>query len=392
MGGDPELADAGFAEYVTAQSEAPGGGDRSSEAAVETDEGDRLRARVAQLERLLAAREEEAASGTGARRTGAAPAAGRRGARDLFGNSGAEAPLTPADWERLRAVAGQPPGRLAAHERTARPAAALETAQAEIDADVGEDLIPGVEQQGLHQLLAVQTKLLAQLAASSTQRAGDPILDMLAAPAAAKEDGNLGGRGSAARDAFIKLMGDDAVVCNTVRRLLCEELGQPVDAPPDSLLRDYVEKRMPVAEHRLLTMVATLAAHGWQRARETHNTGLEAFCAKLALFADQTALEGGRTQMAWLLTALPEPAYHTLQKRRQQLRPFSRLAASSWMSANVAYVRELDYISTRMSSSSLVEAPKGTKDEAKDEDPDKPDRPPRRQRRVGRKNDKPEAS
>ena len=28
----------------------------------------------------------------------------------------------------------------------------------------------------------------------------------------------------------------------------------------DSLLRDYVEKRMPVAEHRLLTMVATMAA------------------------------------------------------------------------------------------------------------------------------------
>ena len=72
--------------------------------------------------------------------------------------------------------------------------------------------------------------------------------------------------------------------------------------------------------------------------------------------------------------------------------PFFPASGFKLDKCNVAYVRELDYISTRMSSSSLVEAPKGTKDEAKDEDPDKPDRPPRRQRRVGRKNDKPEAS
>ena len=68
-----------------------------------------------------------------------------------------------------------------------------------------------------------------------------------------------------------------------------------------------------------------MAAHGWQRAWKTQNLGLEAFCAKLALFADQTALEGG-------------------------------------------YVRELDYISARVSASSLVEAPKGAKEEAREDD------------------------
>ena len=199
---------------------------------------------------------------------------------------------------------------------------------AEVEA---EDLAGGEATAGLQQPLAVQTKLEA---------------DMLGPAPAAKDS-----RGSAARDAFIKIMSEDATMAATIRRLLCEELGQQPDSRPDSLLRDYVEKRVPVAEHR---------CSQWWRL-------------------------GSRAEMAWLLTALPEPAYHALQKRRQQLRPFSRLAASSWMSANVAYVRELDYISSRMAASSLVEAPKGAKEEVREDDPEKPEKPPRRPRKGGKK-------
>ena len=72
----------------------------------------------------------------------------------------------------------------------------------------------------LQQLLAAQTKLPAQLANSAaSSKAEDPILDTLGPAPAAKDDGNLGGRGSAARDAFIKIMSEDATVAATIRQV-----------------------------------------------------------------------------------------------------------------------------------------------------------------------------
>ena len=65
---------------------------------------------------------------------------------------------------------------------------------------------------------------------------------------------------------------------------------------------------------------------------------------------EQTALDSGRTQLSWLLTGLQDPPYHLLvnHRRRPGMEPFSRLCAPSWISANLAYVKDLDYIEARM--------------------------------------------
>lgn len=50
------------------------------------------------------------------------------------------------------------------------------------------------------------------------------------------------------------------------------------------------------------------------------------------LFIEQCAMDGGKTQFAWLLTGLPEPNWSitTVNRRRQSLQPFSRLAQPAW--------------------------------------------------------------
>jgi len=111
--GDDGIPDGDLAEYITAESHGgstpqSGGGvlDGAEDALAEVA---RLRARLADLEKQAAGAASKAA---------AAPPRSelpRRGARELFPPEG-EAPsggLAEADWKKLRAAAGQPPGRLA---------------------------------------------------------------------------------------------------------------------------------------------------------------------------------------------------------------------------------------------------------------------------------------
>ena len=54
--------------------------------------------------------------------------------------------------------------------------------------------------------------------------------------------------------------------------------------------------------------------------------------------------------LAWLLTGQQDPPFHLLvsNRRRPGLQPFSRLASPSWVSANLAYVRDLDVLESKM--------------------------------------------
>ena len=146
-------------------------------------------------------------------------------------------------------------------------------------------------------------------------------------------------------------MKDTSAVSAQVRKLAAEEMGVSLEQPPSALMRDYVERKAPLAEHRALALVATLAAYAWQEAREKGNQDLESWSAKLLLFADQAGTEQGRTQLAWLLTGLPEPSWALMPRRKQGVRPFSRLCPSLWLSANIAFLKEMDWLQTRMSSS-----------------------------------------
>ena len=137
-----------------------------------------------------------------------------------------------------------------------------------------------------------------------------------------------------------------------------------------------------MGEHRTLALIGSFAGHAWQRARETDNVEMEAWFARLVLFVDQAGTENGRTQLAWLLAGLPEPSWSTMMRRKSGLKPFAKSCPSLWASANLAYLREMDWLSSKMASSSSGDPSKDLgKDTAAAEEGDPPTRPPRRPRR-----------
>ena len=89
-----------------------------------------------------------------------------------------------------------------------------------------------------------------------------------------------------------------------------------------NLMLDYVERKMPVGDQKMLAMVASFAASGWRAARDEGNISLEGWMAKLLVFCDQSSVEGGRTQLPWLLTGLSDPNFAAMNRRRQGIRPF----------------------------------------------------------------------
>lgn len=91
------------------------------------------------------------------------------------------------------------------------------------------------------------------------------------------------------------------------------------------------------------------------------------------IFCEQTALDQGRLQLAWLLTGLPEPNAQMMfsHRHRPGLKPFARLAAPSWVSANLAYLKDLDDIEGRMTSLQKNKQSPGGAPNATAEDKDK---------------------
>lgn len=305
---------------------------------------------------------------------------GRRGARDLFPEGGV-GDLTGASLDRLRAAAGAAPPRIARHERTVREPAVQQSDNllAELEAEVNlDEQGAGASEPLLQKLLIIQTRMLSQLTASRPQ---GPLESALGS-GGAKDEGNLNARGSAARDAFVKLLRDNVQVSSQIRRLVAEDVGESVEDPPSSLMRRYIERRCPLGDHRTLALVGTFAAQAWQQARESENVEMESWFSRLILFVDQAGTENGKTQLAWLLTGLPEPSWTTMMRKKSGLKPFAKSCPSLWASANLAYLREMDWLSGRMSSGWGAGLGKDQgKDGEQDTEGDKPSKPPRRPRR-----------
>ena len=374
---EPDLQES-MGEYATAaeiEGEAEDAEPEEEDDAAPSAELARLRAQVAALER--AAQTQPPPTGGGLRGLGGL---GRRGARDLFPEAGGVS-LSGADLDRLRAAAGAAPPRIAQHERAPRESGAFQAdgLLAELDAEANQDEVPVTGADPLLQrLLVIQTRMLSQLTATRPQ---GPLETALAS-GGAKEDGNLNARGSAARDAYVKLLRDNVQVASQIRRLVAEDVGESIEDPPNSLMRRYIERRCPLGEHRTLGLVATFAAQAWQAARESGNLELEAWMARLILFVDQAGTENGKTQLAWLLTGLPEPSWSTMMRKKSGLKPFAKSCPSLWASANLAYLREMDWLSSRLSSAAGSGQGKdqGKEGDAVDESAPS-DRPPRRPRR-----------
>lgn len=165
-----------------------------------------------------------------------------------------------------------------------------------------------------------------------------------------------GARGFSRREAYLRALTDrPASFVDEFRVLLAREMEVGVERMEPGALRGYFERRVPLGESRLLAHFATLVAHLWELAETGRAAQLHAAVAAAAAFLEQTALDGGRLEVAWLLTGLPAPtAGLGPRPGRPEQRPGSALVHPKWISANLEYLRDLDYLGSRTGAGSAA--------------------------------------
>lgn len=128
------------------------------------------------------------------------------------------------------------------------------------------------------------------------------------------------------------------------------ELGIQPGAEEPALLRQFLEQRVPIGDHKMLAQFGYMLAWGWERASVNNNIEFMAFCGRMMLFVEQASLDSGKSGLAWLLTGLPEPNFQqlALNKKRTSLTPFSKLAPASWVAANLSYLKDVDTFESRL--------------------------------------------
>ena len=272
--------------------------------------------------------------------------------------------------------------RLGAHEkqwRESRPEQILEALQQEegLEATEQTELDEGIKEleaglvDPMQRLLLLQMKQMNLLAKQSQLKSSDPINQALSGAGGSESSTGGGGiKGCLAREAYIKVASDLERVGEVVLQNAAQELGvDPLNVHP-GLMRDFIEKRSPLGDQRLLVQMAYMFASGWEVAFRSGNRQMLVFCSRGLVFVDQSAIDFGRTTLAGLLTSLPEPAFSVVQRNRhrQSMSPFTRLARPSWISANVAYMRELDFLEGKIkaanTTSSIPPQVKESADEA----------------------------
>ena len=290
------------------------------------------------------------------------PRAQGAGTVSFYGQQSSQ--LNAEDWAKLKRVVGSPPAKLGAAEarrasghlgRTAtadtflaeeEKEATNELEMVNLDPETGDPF-----QRLLMSQMQQNTLLITKLLGN--KGSVDPMSSLLAA-GGGNESGSSssGAKGCMAREMFMKQIQDFEKVAALTRLHALQELGIPSEKEDSSLLRKYFERRVPLADQKLLSHFASLIAEGWALAFETDNVQMQGFLARAAFFVEQTALDGGRLELSWLLTGFTEPnaQFHFSIKKTPGLKPFSRLIHPLWLSANIAFLRDLDFLENRLAT------------------------------------------
>lgn len=157
-------------------------------------------------------------------------------------------------------MVGPPPRRLAKMEGNTyhgQPApTAAQNAAAEADAGALElealAQIAETVDDPLQKLIALQMQqnaLVVQKLVSQAKPAQDRISAALGSESGSSSSGV---KGCVARDAFVKTMEDVVSTGNSIMLCAASDLGIPEDQIHSGLLRDYMERRMPLGDHRML--------------------------------------------------------------------------------------------------------------------------------------------
>ena len=382
--------DDSLAEYLTAAEGVDAEQDEASDDQAATVA--QLQARIMELESQVASpvAEPSVVPGPGVRFEPSRP---HVMPTQLFGPRG-NGGVDPTTLSRLKAMAGPAPSQKLQATAKGRPrpqASAAQDAMVEMEAEaVGEDevqqLVDG-SSDPLHRILALQlqqTNSMMQKLAS--RRPPDPITGALGSDHGGS--GTSGVKGCIARDAYVRAMED---VCSTGRIIMhnaAVDLGLGDGMITSGLMKQYVEKRIPLADHKLLTYMAQFMACSWQIAFESRNEEAMGLFGRGIMMIEQISLDHGRCQFAWLLTGMVEPNMMQISMNRQRLslKPYSKLAAAPWIAGNVAFLKDLDYLESRLRSGKPVKA-----DEVQqiEEDPAKAPWPRRRRGKNQKGRDEP---
>ena len=303
--------------------------------------------------------------------------------QQLFSAQGSA--LRPEELARLQQLAGAPPGRLQTAVAKQPPAAERQVAvldglQAEAEKEVLADPDAHLLDLGLDPMQVtdpVQRLLLLQMQQNTVlmrrfAQPRDPMSSLLGGGGSESGSSSGGARGCLARDMYLKTIQDLPRVAEVARQNALQEPGISRDKEDKDLMHLYVERRIPLAENKLLAHFAVLAAEGWSIAQSSNNHEMQGFLARMLFFVEQSALDG-KVDLGWLMAGFPEPNTHLhfSTKRVPGLKPFTRLASPLWVSANLAFLRDLDYLEGRIQT---IGKPKG-KSQSHTTDPDEVPKP-----------------
>ena len=304
----------------------------------------------------------------------------------LFEPTALTTALPSGTLQRLKELAGPPPQRLGKLENAVNPPAASNEQHMFADAEAGavaEDEFAQLlnsAKDPLHQLLAMQMKQTAAIVQRLTP-SKDPISAALGNDAASSSGGGV--KGCVARDAYLRAMEDVKTTGKLIAQNAAQDLGLPQDQINSGLMRMYVERRMPLGDQRLLTYMSQFLAVGWQLSYEARDQFAMGLMARGLMMTEQMSIDSGRCQFGWLLAAMPDPNLQaiSMNKRRIGLTPYTKLAAAPWIAGNIAYLRDLDYLESRLKN------PKGEKaeKEASTEDTSGPKKPWKPKKRANQK-------
>ena len=87
---------------------------------------------------------------------------------------------------------------------------------------------------------------------------------------------------------------------------------QPSELDP-AALRGFFERRAPLGTMRGLTYFAFRCVRMWESVERAEIEQLKTLVVLMAIFIEQTAVDGGSYAMGWLLTGLPQPPFHAVQ-------------------------------------------------------------------------------
>ena len=266
-------------EYQTAESGVPNGEDEAF--ASDSDAAEIISQLQARVQELEAQMPQVSRLGAGAPRAPVPPllqAEPKRrapGATELF--SRAAGAVAPAALEQLKLMAGPPPKRLS-HSEEARMVVPDEDAGTHAQGIFAEQQAGAIDDENLaaimshssdplHQILALQMRQTAALTQKlQAQAPKDSITAALGNDGASS--GSNGVKGCIAREAYVKAMED---VVGTGRLMMANaaaDMGLGSHQIGSGLMRQYVERRIALADHRLLTYLAQFMACAWQMSHE----------------------------------------------------------------------------------------------------------------------------